>query len=240
MPAPAAEPHLFVVFGATGDLMQRKLLPALFHLREQGLFPAGSLILGVARHPLDDATFRTTSAQSLVSAVPDRAAGAPAFCAATVFYYGLTAETADGYRALRGRIEQLETEHHLSGNRIFYLALPLEAFGPTLEGLGGAGLNRGRAGRASSLRSRSAGTCAPPRPSTASPTSTSRRNSSTGSTTTSGKRRSRTCSFSDSRTLSSSPTGTGSAWNRWRSPWPRVSGSRAGRGTMRPRGRSGT
>jgi glucose-6-phosphate 1-dehydrogenase len=143
MVEPVADPHLFVVFGATGDLVQRKLLQALYHLRAEGKFPAGSRILGVARHPLDDGSFRTTCAKSLTNEKSGSADEVGAFCAANLFYFGLTDETPTGYAALRARIEKLEKAEALPGHRLFYLALPLEAFGPTLEGLGGAGLNRG-------------------------------------------------------------------------------------------------
>ncbi len=65
------------------------------------------------------------------------------FCDATLFYQAVADETAPSFAGLRRRVEQLEQEHGLVGNRIFYLALPLEAFAPTLAGLGEAGLNAG-------------------------------------------------------------------------------------------------
>jgi glucose-6-phosphate 1-dehydrogenase len=142
MDPPASAPHLFVVFGATGDLMQRKLLSALYRLHAQGRFPNGSLILGVARHPLNDEAFRETCVGSLVAEKTGPEAEVRSFCATSLFYFGLSGEGATGYPGLKTRIERLEQEHGLSGNRIFYLALPLEAFTPTLKGLGESGLNR--------------------------------------------------------------------------------------------------
>lgn len=143
MADPEVPPHLFVVFGATGDLMQRKLLPALYHLRAQGRFPAGSLVLGVARHPLDDAAFRELCTKSLAADRVGSDAELHAFASSTLFYFSLSGTGPAGYPGLRARLEQLERDHRLSGNRIFYLALPLEAFGPTLEGLGTEGLANG-------------------------------------------------------------------------------------------------
>ncbi len=143
MADPEVPPHLFVVFGATGDLMQRKLLPALYHLRAQGRFPAGSLVLGVARHPLDDAAFRESCTRSLSADRVGSDAELHAFASSTLFYFSLSGTGPAGYPGLRARLEQLERDHRLSGNRIFYLALPLEAFGPTLEGLGTEGLANG-------------------------------------------------------------------------------------------------
>jgi glucose-6-phosphate 1-dehydrogenase len=141
--APAAEPHLFVVFGATGDLFQRKLLPAMARLAAQGKFPAGSRILGVARHPVNDEAFRSKAVDALVADTPGSEETARAFCDSALFYYGLTDESPAGFAGLRARIEQLEHEQRLPGNRLFYLALPLEGFTPTILGLGDAGLGKG-------------------------------------------------------------------------------------------------
>jgi glucose-6-phosphate 1-dehydrogenase len=138
---PEAPPHLFVVFGGTGDLMKRKLLPALYRLSVQGRFPPGSRILGVARGSLDDAAFRALSLEALTAEKAGPVATLREFCAKTLLYHRLADETPGEFQALRRRIEALDREATLGGNRVFYLALPLEAFGPSLRGLGEAGLN---------------------------------------------------------------------------------------------------
>jgi glucose-6-phosphate 1-dehydrogenase len=143
MGAPEPERHLFVVFGATGDLMQRKLLPVLFRLRAGGRLPAGSLVLGVARRPIDDGAFRALAFASLTAAHAGPPEAVRTFCEETLFYQSVADEGARSFSALRQRIEQLERTGRLGGNRIFYLALPLEAFGPTVTALGEAGLHAG-------------------------------------------------------------------------------------------------
>ncbi len=143
MTGPGAEPHLFVVFGATGDLVQRKLLSALYRLHAQGRLPEKSRILGVARHPLDDGAFRSSCVTSLVAENAGPEAEVRGFCDSTLSYFPLDGEGGHGYAGLRSRIEEIERTNGLPGNRIFYLALPLEAFPPTLKGLGESGLNRG-------------------------------------------------------------------------------------------------
>ncbi|MGA8303281.1 MAG: glucose-6-phosphate dehydrogenase [Thermoplasmata archaeon] len=142
MGRPGPERHLFVVFGATGDLMQRKLLPVLFRLATGGKLPEGSVVLGVARRPMDDAAFRTLAGTSLREGEGVAAASVTTFCDGTLFYQTVPDEGPASFGALRQRIEELERDHGLAGNRIFYLALPLEAFAPTLSGLGEAGLNK--------------------------------------------------------------------------------------------------
>ena len=51
-------PHVFVVFGATGDLMRRKLLPALYHLANEGHLGENFKIVGIAQNEFDDEAFR--------------------------------------------------------------------------------------------------------------------------------------------------------------------------------------
>ncbi len=138
-----AEPHLCVVFGGTGDLMQRKLLPALFSLYRRGALPPGSAILGVARRPMDDSAYRAAAGGWLRAANAGTDADIQQFCANVLSYHSLHDETAIGFGALAQAIAALEASRHLAGNRIFYLALPLDAVGATLEGLGGAGLAKG-------------------------------------------------------------------------------------------------
>lgn len=140
METPVPADHVFVVFGATGDLFQRKLLPTLYQLRAQGKFPVGSVLLGVARHPHDDAAFRATALASLQAVKAGTDEELRAFCDSTLFYHTLADESPTSYAALRERIEGLEGSHSLGGNRLFYLALPLDAFAPTLLGIGLAGL----------------------------------------------------------------------------------------------------
>jgi glucose-6-phosphate 1-dehydrogenase len=136
-------PHLFVVLGATGNLMQLKLLPALYRLSASGQLPKGTVILGVARRSMDDAGFRALGTASLLAAKVGTDEQIRNFCANTLFYQRLDGESTPSFQALRQRMEAVEKEHLLPGNRILYLALPLEAFGPTVRGLGESGLNAG-------------------------------------------------------------------------------------------------
>ncbi|MFQ5795436.1 MAG: glucose-6-phosphate dehydrogenase [Candidatus Bipolaricaulia bacterium] len=137
------EPHLFVVMGGTGDLMHRKLLPALYHLFIQGLLNDRSQILGVARSTdPDDNSFRADAREALVDAglVTDEQAGR--WCDQCLHFQSIAQRSEKDYRALAARIEALEQEHNLPGNRVFYLALPPPGFPGTITGLGQAGLNR--------------------------------------------------------------------------------------------------
>jgi glucose-6-phosphate 1-dehydrogenase len=135
------EPHLIVIFGGTGDLTQRKLLPALTGLAGRGRLPGDTAVLALGRGRLSDEEYRARMREPL----EDRGLGAEAissWCDRCLHYQTLGDGTPDDYRALAERIRTLEQEHGLPGNRIFYLALPPDNFAPTIEALGEAGLNR--------------------------------------------------------------------------------------------------
>ena len=142
----AVDRHLLVVFGATGDLYHQKLAPALYHLvRQYGLVDR-CLILGVARAALSDQEFRAHSRDAIEKASPGQmpldspAVGPAEWCDAMMHYHQLG---TDGFDGLRRRIEGIERDHGMPGNRIFYLALPPAAFGLTVRGLGASGLAGG-------------------------------------------------------------------------------------------------
>lgn len=140
MSSQTVEPHLFVIFGATGDLMRRKLLPALYNLGRQGRLGERYHLLGVARSPWDDEQFRDWAREGL-----EATAGAndfSAWCDHSLSYHAFLESDSAAFQHLKERIETIEGERELPGNRTFYLALPPIAFAPTIEGLGEAGLNR--------------------------------------------------------------------------------------------------
>jgi len=137
----AVEPSLFVIFGGTGDLARRKILPALFQLWSQGFTERGCAILGVSRDAtMHDAAFRALAREAVDSAEP-REVGA--WAERFLYFQPIGAGEAGDYAALRRRIEELEARHGLPGNRTFYAALPPAAFPATVRGLGNAGLSRG-------------------------------------------------------------------------------------------------
>jgi glucose-6-phosphate 1-dehydrogenase len=135
-------PHLFVVLGATSDLMQRKLLPALYRLRAGGAVAGPLIILGSSRRgEMADEGFRALAREALAAdgTLPDALSH---WCNECLFFQSLGAGTPEDFRALASRIQTLEGEHQLPGNRIFYLALPPTTYMSVIEGLGQAGLSQ--------------------------------------------------------------------------------------------------
>jgi glucose-6-phosphate 1-dehydrogenase len=119
---------LFVVFGATGDLTRRKLLPALARLAERDVL-TGSHILGVARSTeMNEGAFRKLAHKIVGNGVPE-------WCDSYVHYRSLN-------DTLAAEIETLEKENSLPGNRVLYLALPPQSFASTIETIGQSRLHK--------------------------------------------------------------------------------------------------
>jgi len=134
----AADPCTVVVFGASGDLTRRKLLPALLALSREKLLHPKSAVVGFARRPLSDDAFREEiRASALEHGISE--ADCRRF-ASSVFYRSGTFENAADYAALRVFLERLEHDRDTVGNRIYYLATPPASYAAILEGLGAAGL----------------------------------------------------------------------------------------------------
>ncbi len=135
------EPHVFVVFGATGDLMRRKLLPALYHLANDGNLGEKFKILGVARDEMDDGSYRVWATEALQDAKLRDPKDLEQWCNQCLHYYPIGDGSASVFEGISKYIHQLESDNNFPGNRTFYLALPPRVFVPTIEGLGNAGLN---------------------------------------------------------------------------------------------------
>ena len=136
---------VFVMFGATGDLSGRKLLPALFYLADNRLLPKKYAILGVARaRDRSDAQFRKWARAALADAGLPARHGIRSWCDACLHYQAVDEASAADYQALAARIASIERDSGIHGNRVLYLALPPGAFPGTIEALAKAGLNRSK------------------------------------------------------------------------------------------------
>ncbi|EFO80258.1 glucose-6-phosphate 1-dehydrogenase [Oscillochloris trichoides DG-6] len=138
-------PISLVIFGASGDLTQRKLIPALFQLCREGLLPGSLRIIGYARRAKSDAQFRAEQRAGVVAHGRVQPIDAEAWegFAANLFYHAANFDDPQGFISLRERIEHLETEAGVAaghGHRLFYLATPPEAYPGIVSHLGAAGL----------------------------------------------------------------------------------------------------
>ena len=117
-----------VIFGASGDLTERKLIPALYAIYEQGLMPDNFFILGIGRKPLTDASFR----EKMATAIKNRKEGE---FIEHLYYSSINTSLVDDYAILHERLRLLETEYQTNGNTIYYLATPPSLYEPIADHL---------------------------------------------------------------------------------------------------------
>jgi len=138
----AAEPCSMVIFGASGDLTRRKLVPALYNLMLDRLLPGSFATVGVARREMSGAAFRESLREG-VESYSRRAFDESLWedLSANITYVP-TENSVEGYRKLAAQLDRLDSERGTSGNRLFYVSTPPSAFPGIVERLGEAGLNR--------------------------------------------------------------------------------------------------
>jgi glucose-6-phosphate 1-dehydrogenase len=133
---------VFVLFGATGDLAARRIVPALYNLAVDGLLGEDFAVLGVARRAKTDQQFRDEmfeAIQKYSRQKPD-----PEFwrkLSRSWHYFQLQAGDDEGYRNLGARLGEMDAQHRTCGCRLFYLAMTPDTFSDIIDNLGKAGLS---------------------------------------------------------------------------------------------------
>ena len=131
------EPCAIVIFGASGDLTQRKLLPSLFHLVTQSLMPKSFYVVGVARTEMTDAQFQDHVRASLPKDAPK--ADADRFVSSCRYVHGDYA-SLDLYRRLNDSLCKLDKVFGVQCRRVYYLSTPPSVYGAIVGELAKAGL----------------------------------------------------------------------------------------------------
>jgi glucose-6-phosphate 1-dehydrogenase len=136
------EPCVVVIFGVTGDLAHRKLVPALYNLSIDGLLPANFNLIGFARREYSDESFRAEFKDSISKfsrrkTIDEKLWGE---FAKHSFYHRSAFDDAKGYQSLKERLDKLDEAAGMKANRVFYLATSPEYFGVVAEQLKAVGL----------------------------------------------------------------------------------------------------
>src|SRR3954469_22212282 len=135
----SAPPATLVIFGASGDLTRRKLLPAVESLARHNRLPSEFALVGVARTPMADEDFAT-------SALGGRSLADKRQLQGGIKYVSGGYDDPDTYKRLGEVLDEVDLQRGTAGNRLFYLSTPAGAFEPVINGLAGAGLNHPKNG----------------------------------------------------------------------------------------------
>ncbi|WP_045234261.1 glucose-6-phosphate dehydrogenase [Deinococcus pimensis] len=140
----APEPCTLVIFGVTGDLAKRKLLPAVFGLWQDGQLGAGFSIVGVGRASMTDDEFRALVLEALRTSkeTDEIQEGSLELFAAALAYVGGDFDAPGTYDGVRSRLAEVESSRGAGRNAVFYLSTPPSLFETISTGLGESGLSR--------------------------------------------------------------------------------------------------
>ena len=137
------EPCIVVIFGASGDLTKRKLLPALYHLEQSDLLPKDFAVVGVARRDLS-ATFAPDMKDGIVKGggVDEHEEKLDKFIE-RIGYFATEFDNDEGFEKLKAHLAEMDSKYNTKGNRLFYLAVAPEFFADITQRLGKHGMTGG-------------------------------------------------------------------------------------------------
>lgn len=129
---------LIVIFGASGDLTKRKLIPALYHLWDTGMAPEKFSVLGIARSKFSDDEFRDAMYEFSKKSYPDEAKWKE--FASRVHYHAADSTKADDWPGIQARVGSLAEDHGTGRNLLFYLSMAPQFFEPIIHQIGASDL----------------------------------------------------------------------------------------------------
>jgi glucose-6-phosphate 1-dehydrogenase len=143
-----AEPCTVIIFGASGDLTKRKLVPALYRLVQERLVPAEFGIVGLARTEMGDDEFRDKMKESVAQFSEAKRVDEEVWHSFARGIYYLPADIGNGgdYQKLGALLDRIDGERGTAGNRLFYLSVAPRFYAAAVEQLGRAGLAKAKAG----------------------------------------------------------------------------------------------
>ncbi|TPH20258.1 glucose-6-phosphate dehydrogenase [Haemophilus haemolyticus] len=132
--------NCIVIFGASGDLTHRKLIPALYNLYKIGRLSENFSVLGVARSDLNNETFREKMREALIHNEETTPETLDAFCS-HLYYQAVNTSDAQDYGKLVPRLDELHDKYKTCGNTLYYMSTPPSLYGVIPECLAAHGLN---------------------------------------------------------------------------------------------------
>lgn len=137
------EPLILVIFGASGDLAKRKLIPAIFDLYKRKYLPENFVVLGISRSKLSDKKFRDeVFFESSFLELADESDEIKKSFGDRLFYQPIDTNSMDDYVLVKNRMEAIEAQFQTAGNAIFYLSTPPVLYDKIPKYLAHFGLNK--------------------------------------------------------------------------------------------------
>ena len=136
-----ADPCVMVIFGASGDLTRRKLIPALYNLAKAQLLPHEFAVIGIARSPMSSEDYRKKVTEDMKKfATGDIDPDLWEWFARRIFYLSGNFDDKETYGRIKEQLEKIDKDLSTQGNYFYYLATTPDAFGPIVESLAETGL----------------------------------------------------------------------------------------------------
>lgn len=134
---------IIVIFGASGDLSSRKLIPAIFSLKSQKLMPEKYAILGVGRTKISTEEFRKKMSEAIVSFAEEKVTDKNLITAFAedLYYLSMDNFSVSAYKELKALLQEIDNKYMICGNYIFYMATPPSMYEVIAVNLTKAGLN---------------------------------------------------------------------------------------------------
>jgi glucose-6-phosphate 1-dehydrogenase len=144
---PVAPPCVMVIFGASGDLTKRKLIPALFNLRRSGLLPDNFAVLGIGRQPLSDEELRQRVDDDIAACDEPEDPDCKEWLLQRVHYLSGDITARETYEQVAQRLGEIDEKYGTEGNHLYYLAVAPTLFATVVQHLGAVGLAAESEGR---------------------------------------------------------------------------------------------
>jgi len=133
--------HIYTIFGASGDLTKRKLVPAIYSLFIQKLLPAKFALLGLSRTKFTNEEFRAKMKDSIAQFDESGNLSHIDEFISHIYYLSFDSEDINEYNNLKDKLQKLNDEKEINGNTVFYLSTPPELYSVIPKNLAKVGLN---------------------------------------------------------------------------------------------------
>src|SRR5437867_1865833 len=136
---PTAPPCALVIFGASGDLAKRKLIPAIYEMAREKLLPEKFALIGFARTDMSDDAFRKECRESIEKVARSKSLDQNIWKKLEPAIYYVSGDdygAAEAHKKLSSRLREMDSKHGTAGNRLFYLSTPPNTFAPIISCLG--------------------------------------------------------------------------------------------------------